>query len=170
MSRLADAWGRVRALFARRRIDREIDDELRFHLDMLVADNIAAGMTPEEAERAARAALRQRHRGQGGRAGLTWVMRTTGDPTAVVGAARAQVAAIDPDQPIFDVATMDARLARSVAPARFYTGILSAFALVATALAAMGVLGLLAFVVSERTKEIGLRMALGAGRADVGGW
>src|SRR5262249_6410145 len=82
-------------------------------------------------------------------------------------AARAQVAALDPDQPVYDVATMEDRLARSVAPARFHTGLLAAFALVAVALAAIGLYGLLALLLAPRTHEIGIRGARGARRADV---
>jgi putative ABC transport system permease protein len=95
------------------------------------------------------------------------VLRTARDPLALVAAVKAAVQAVDPAQPVYDIATMDERLSDSIAPQRFNALLVGAFALAALGLAGIGLYGVLAFSVAQRTSEIGVRMALGARSGEV---
>jgi putative ABC transport system permease protein len=97
----------------------------------------------------------------------TYVVRTSGPPSAVVPAVRRELRALFPMTAIRNVQTMDDVLHDSVAPARLSMRLIVAFAIVALVTAALGVFGVLSFVVAQRTRELGIRMALGAAPRDV---
>jgi putative ABC transport system permease protein len=99
--------------------------------------------------------------------GMTVVMKTTNDPHSVMPAATKEVAAMDPDIPLYGVKTMREYMSASVATPRFSTTLLSIFAGVALVLTLVGLYGVMSYSVAQRTNEIGIRLALGAQSRDV---
>jgi putative ABC transport system permease protein len=98
---------------------------------------------------------------------MTFVLRTRNDPAMLVAPVRAAAAAVDPAQPVYDIRTMQQRLQDNESLIRFEVFTLSVFAALSVLLVAIGLYGVISYTVTQRTREIGLRIALGSSRAAI---
>jgi predicted permease len=100
-------------------------------------------------------------------ASMSLAIHTSSDPRSLAGVVQRQIQALDPDQPVYRIRTMGELMSESMARRRLSMSLLAIFAGVALALAAVGIYGIMSYSVAQRAHEVGIRMALGAGRFDV---
>ncbi|HEV8368987.1 MAG TPA: FtsX-like permease family protein [Pyrinomonadaceae bacterium] len=168
---------RLRGLVRRDKVIEDIDEELRAHIEMETFEIIGVVRHVEQNNLDGQGTLRpqfylnfnqtppDRLPGQVRRINI--LTRTDVEPSSLTSAVRGQIAALNKDQAVFNVRTMEQIVSQNVAARRFSMLLLTVFALVALVLASIGIYGIMSYSVAQRTREIGLRMTLGAQRGNV---
>jgi ABC-type antimicrobial peptide transport system permease subunit len=159
-------------LFQKERVDRELDEELRAYQEMAAEEKVKQGMSRQEALRAIRLeqgsleltkeVVRYVPYWQRSSGAIEFALKTTNDAAAIGPAIRSVIRNIDAELPVSDLRTMDQIVEGSLAPRRFQTDLVLAFGAAAVLLACLGVYGVMSFFVTQRTTEIGIRLAFGA--------
>ena len=152
-------WGAQSPLGRRVYFEPEIDEDTRFYTVVgVVSGHAMRGLVDSQARRGVHYLPVTQHSIWF----MTFVVRATGDPHAITPALRAEMATIDPELPLFDSQTMEARIDATLALRRLPAVLASGFAVVAVLLAALGIYGMVAYRIARRTKELAIRIALGS--------
>jgi len=149
---------RLRSIFDKEQAEQDLNEELQFHLQNQIDESMAQGMNPNEARHAA---LRSRQV----QSPNAWIMlRAKADPSMVAPIDQQKIQALNADLPVPEMQSMTGVVANSLWLKRLSAALIGLVAALATALAGAGIYSVMSYSVSQRRKELGIRIAFGAGR------